>query len=327
MGLKEEIQNDKGFLHILRKEYLPTCKEMADLAFNQLATDNSYILNKNYIAKNFESVLKELLYIEHILYNEKVNEFIPQVLSLYNTNLSDEQKSKYTEMNQLLEEINQTYDTYDESKRNEHLYSIFELLTPLFDYVLYSQKQSAKSRAGNSLQNHLSKLLTILEVPHDTQSDISNEILDFLIPGEAQFKSQPTLVLNIECQTTLKERFRLNQGRGTNEHLQKFIATASGCNLITSKDHKDITLKKLKNIILKNNITLIVFSDVKQNLLQTLNDEINKIEKSMDPGKIASELSELQSLNAKFDHKVITYNELVNTNITNTLNYWKTFEN
>lgn len=88
-------------------------------------------------------------------------------------------------------------------------------------------------------------------------------IADFFLPNKDAVRTNPNKVLNIECQTTLKDRHRLTTGKSTDQHIQRYLATGTGIGLFTKKDINDFTFEKLKELIIINNIQVVVFAEVK----------------------------------------------------------------
>ena len=83
----------------------------------------------------------------------------------------------------------------------------------------------------------------------------------------------------MECQTTLKDRFRLSLGKTNdlNRQSTKFIATLSGVNLITQSDHNDITQAKIDEIH-DNDWQLICLREVAEELVSNNPDTIISFE-------------------------------------------------
>ena len=91
----------------------------------------------------------------------------------------------------------------------------------------------------------------ILNFEYERQKSLRpGEVLDLVFPSlEILLAAQQNAII-VECQTTLKDRFRLSLGKTNdlNREATKFIATLSGVNLITQSDHNDITQAKIDEI-------------------------------------------------------------------------------
>ena len=144
--------------------------------------------------------------------------------------------------------------------------------------------------------------------------------MDFVIPSLEAYSTMPDQVINIECQTTLKDRFRLTTGKSTDARIKRYLATATGCGLVTQKDVSDFSIEKVKEIIINNNVTLVVFDDVKSNIIEKIRTAYDK---AVSEDATSATAIELQNLLRLSSNKIVSYKELINRDIKSILVYWE----
>jgi hypothetical protein len=323
MGIKEEMQTNKGLISLLREGILPDTKEMANRALKKVEDEKGVKVDKLYVQENFNSLLVELLKAETEIFEEIQLRVINEVLPFYTKKYF--KRKEYPETNKLIQRLN---IIYDRTKNNEldfdvFLESVTSELSPVIDIISFSAKQSAKTRVGNSLENHLRNLFSLLETSFDYQKKVGTEgaVLDFVIPSKKHFELDPSNVINLECQTTLKDRFRLTLAKISSVGAKKYLVTATGRNLITKSDKADLTLDKIREIIDENRVTLVVFDEVKVDIINRIQAEINKLRKNPN-AKSALSMSKLERLLALSDRKICSFTELVDRDISNVLSFW-----
>ena len=328
MSIKKEVQGNNGYLKILREKCLPDTKRMAELAFELYKSQTNDELTAEYVKENTDKVLRGLFTAETTLYNEKSSEIVTRVVPYYYNLLYKENPQQYPETT---EKIKALFDVYEKAKKGKRAYpfddfivDVSDIIAPIVDYASFSQKQSAKVRVGESLQNHLSKIFEICHIPNDTQQQRieGGTYMDFIIPHKGAIDERPDQVINIECQTTLKDRFRLTTGKSTDAQIKRYLATVTGAGIVTDKDIQDITVQKLKEIIINNNVTLVVLSDVKDEILLNLSEINQKCESgeiSLEPEVSMTDMNRLVSLSAQ---KIISYKEMINRDVASLGVYW-----
>ncbi len=146
--------------------------------------------------------------------------------------------------------------------------------------------------------------------------------MDFVIPNLAAIENAPDQVINIECQTTLKDRFRLTTGKSTKSNIKRYLATTTGCGLITERDVKDFSIDKVKEIIMDNNVTLVVFKEVKKAIKDMFEKHKEDLEKMSDKVSVVS-LKDTERLIKMCDNKIISFEELIMRDIRSVLVYWE----
>lgn len=321
MALKNEIQGPKGYMKTVRDNYLGSTKEMANLALKKYEAEIGITLTKDIVLNDVDEVLLNLIISETSIYNERCEHFVPEVIPYYYTNIYKQSDAAYQETSESIDKLLEIYNkcgdtTYDQEN---FIHDIFSIVTPMLDYISFSQKQSAKTRVGECLQNHFEKILSICDIPYETQKrKVDNETkMDFIIPSVDCANKTPEHTINIECQTTLKDRFRCTTGKSTKENIKRYLATVTGCNVITDKDNRDFTIHKLKETVIDNDITLVVCKQVKEKIKKLIEDYIDK-------GKFSEiSLDAATKLINELDERIITFEQLIIHDIPNILKYWK----
>ena len=109
-------------------------------------------------------------------------------------------------------------------------------------------------------------IFKILGITCEPQQPVAGQKLDFVLPNLTQLEEKPLQTALLECQTTLKDRFRLTSGKRQALRTKKYLATATGANVITLVDDTDITKEKLAELS-AHGITLITFQKVRAGLV------------------------------------------------------------
>lgn len=257
-----ELKNQTKFLgDLLRNKIIGSPKEACKYAIDHYESMHGEISN-NDLLNNFSKVLAEVLTIQNDLFQKN----IAIVESQWNQHLEDldlEDKAKIPSYIKASEEMNEIINSSDkiEDKKSK----IIQLVSPLQSSLSFSNKQSAKSRAGAAFEEHLANFFIKLGFQFDRQKPIEGEIFDFIFPDIERFTSFPNDCLLAEAQTTLKDRFRLTQGKATNIRTNKYLLCASGCGVMTKRDTGDFTEKKLDELKSKG-VTLVVFKEAKERI-------------------------------------------------------------
>lgn len=325
MSIKDEIQGQKGYMKKVRDNYLGATKEMANAAFEKYEIESGIKLTKENILKDIDGTLKKLLIAETSIYNDRSARIIAEVIPYYYKNIFEKEDENYPDTSNYIRHMLEIYKkcckgTY---KELDFICEIFEITSPVIDHISFSQKQSAKTRVGDSLQNHLEKIFEVCEIPYETQKqkDTGGTVMDFVVPNLAAIENAPDQVINIECQTTLKDRFRLTTGKSTKTNVKRYLATTTGCGLITEKDVNDFSVDKVKEIIMDNNVTLVVFKEVKKAIRELLEKHKESLEKTPNKISIVS-LKDTEKLIKMCDNKIISFEELIKRDIQSVLVYW-----
>lgn len=327
MAIKDEIQGPKGYLKQVRNEYMPDTKKMAELAMELYKITCGVSLTPKYVKDNADEILKSLFLAETQIFEKKHNEIMSRVLPYYYKNIYGKKDASYNESSDKIKEL---IEIYNKSKDGTYtvenfIEGISEIVVPIIDTVSFSQKQSAKCRVGETLQNHLANIFDICDVEYDTQQQKveGGTIMDFVIPNIDAIEEMPDQVINIECQTTLKDRFRLTTGKSTDAKIRRYLATVTGAGIVTKRDTHDFSVDKIKEIIMDNNVTLVVFQEVKDNILLMLQETDNKIKNGKRVNSATVTADELEKLIKLANKKIISYSDLIKRDIESTKVYWK----
>ncbi|MCR5196509.1 MAG: hypothetical protein K6D38_09325 [Pseudobutyrivibrio sp.] len=326
MSIKDEIQGPSGYLKKVRDEYMPDTKKMAELAYDYYTKTCGVELTSSYVMDNADGVLKSLFLAETNIFQNKNNEIMSRVLPYYYAFIYGKKDEKYSETS---EKIDALIDIFKKCKEEKYSFDMFidgvsQITTPIIDTISFSQKQSAKCRVGETLQNHLASIFDICEVPYETQQqkDEGGTFMDFVIPSLSAIEEMPDQVINIECQTTLKDRFRLTTGKSTDAKIKRYLATVTGAGIVTKRDLNDFSVDKVKEIIMDNNVTLVVFKEVKARILIMLNDAREKMLQGKRVQNAAASFEDIERLIKLSDKKIITYSELIKRDINSAKVYW-----
>lgn len=326
MAIKDEIQGQSGYLKQVRDEYMPDTKKMAMLAFELYKRNCCFELTPNYVEDNADDILKELFLAETSIFQSKNDEIMYRVLPYYYKNIYNKHDGKYVESSKRIERLIEIFHNCKNEAYTVDMFieNISEIAVPIIDIVSFSQKQSAKCRVGETLQNHLSNIFNICDVPYDTQQQKTEggTIMDFVVPNFNAIEEMPDQVINIECQTTLKDRFRLTTGKSTDAKIKRYLATISGAGIVTKRDLHDFSVEKVKEIIIDNNVTLVVFKDVKERIVQNLKEIKCKLENGKHVANTIVTLDEIEKLIRLSDKKIISYSELIKRDIRSAKIYW-----
>ena len=228
------------------------------------------------LRENFSQILAECVQIETEIFNEIADsirrEWMSDLLGHAN---------RHTDFPNFSNIAQQAIDILSRDQPAEHnLIDVVAILQRPNDGVSFSMRQSAKTRAGAAFQNFLQHFFKILNFEYERQKSLRpGEVLDLVFPSlEILLAAQQNAII-VECQTTLKDRFRLSLGKTNdlNREATKFIATLSGVNLITRSDHNDITQAKIDEIH-DNDWQLICLRQVAEELVNNNPDTIISFE-------------------------------------------------
>lgn len=260
-GLKSEVQTQDGFLKEFKTEYMPDSTEMSDKALERYEEESGE-LTPDFVRKNFNKLLQKLIEIERELYQEYERQAVNHSPTLFIDEYYNEEGHNYTETEQLLSDLQNDYENSDDFE--EFFKSMYPKLYPLVNYISQSASQSRRTRAGKSLESHIENLLEKMGYDFDRQKEVKGATIDIVIPNMESFHNNPDYTVFLACQTTLKDRHRLSLSKlPAVNRVKSFIATATGQNLITSSDDKDLTEKKVDEISDKG-YRIIVFDEVKE---------------------------------------------------------------
>lgn len=276
--IRKEIQGD-GLLNEVRERHLPGSNQMSEQTL-KMWEDEEYKITPDSVKNNADTLLQELISREQKLYNHHQSKVYREALvyfleekygegqaALSSFGSSSEEDMDYTEYPNLQELFTEIEENYNDIDGFIPLFEkILPKLYPAMDAISVSAQQSRRKRAGSSLQNHLMNLLDRSDIRIDNVKTAGNGQVYYLAK-ENEPNDVEAIPVYISCLTTMRDRFRQSLSDPpamlSGEDRRRFIATASGTNLITASASEDVTAKKVQEVI-EEGFTLIVFETVKK---------------------------------------------------------------
>ena len=235
----------KSFNNFLRESRLPSSRKMSDRAIANYEKEHGKITSA-LLRKNFSQIIADCIQIENRMFDEIMNEIRESwgIDLLGNT----ERNRSFPVISGLIDQAIAVLNAKDAVE--EKLASVIKILQEINDGVSFGMKQSGKTRAGAAFQNYLESFFDRLDLQYDRQQAIRpGEVLDLVFPNLKLLQERHQDAIIMECQTTLKDRFRLSLGKAHEQvGTTKFIATLTGTNIITASDHLDLTDAKINEI-------------------------------------------------------------------------------
>ena len=161
-SVKDELQGN-GIIKQVRSLYLGSTDEMAILAREKYEKEAGKTITEADILANTDEILKGLIIAETEIFNERTTSLAENVIPLYYKNMYSE-TSEYTHMNELIKSLMRLFNEVRE-KHVEFEYFIEDInhqIIPVSQHIATSNSQSAKTRAGASLEHHIATLLLLL---------------------------------------------------------------------------------------------------------------------------------------------------------------------
>ena len=235
----------KSFNNFLRESRLPSSRKMSDRAIANYEKEHGKITSA-LLRKNFSQIIADCIQIENRMFDEIMNEIRESwgIDLLGNT----ERNRSFPVISGLIDQAIAVLNAKDAVE--EKLASVIKILQEINDGVSFGMKQSGKTRAGAAFQNYLESFFDRLDLQYDRQQAIRpGEVLDLVFPNLKLLQERHQDAIIMECQTTLKDRFRLSLGKAHEQvGTTKFIATLTGTNIITASDHVDLADAKINEI-------------------------------------------------------------------------------
>ena len=266
----------KSFNNFLRKSRIPSSRKMSDRAIVNYEKEHGKITSA-LLRKNFSQIIADCIRIENMMFDEIMNEIRESwgIDLLGNT----ERNNSFPVISGLADQAIAALNAKDTVE--EKLASVIKILQEVNDGVSFGMKQSGKTRAGAAFQNYLESFFDRLDFRYERQQAIRpGEILDLVFPNLKLLQERHQDAIIMECQTTLKDRFRLSLGKAHEQvGTTKFIATLTGTNIITASDHLDLTDAKI-NEIRDNHWRLVSLREVSEQknspIIISFEDFVNK---------------------------------------------------
>jgi len=235
----------RSFNNFLRESRIPSSRKMSDRAIASYEKEHGKITSA-LLRKNFSQIIADCIQIENRMFDEIMNEIRESwgIDLLGNT----ERNRSFPVISGLIDQAIAVLNAKDAVE--EKLASVIKILQEINDGVSFGMKQSGKTRAGAAFQNYLESFFDRLDFRYERQQAIRpGEVLDLVFPNLKLLQERHQDAIIMECQTTLKDRFRLSLGKAHEQvGTTKFIATLTGTNIITASDHLDLTDAKINEI-------------------------------------------------------------------------------
>lgn len=327
-GVEKELQGAQGLINVVRKKFLLTEKQMSEEAYQRYISKIGHELEMADIEKDADTILRELLFLELDFYKECTKKLLTNALPYYKKYIYGTLDDCYPSARKLVEELDAIYYDVKDGKILEELFleEISLRLNPIIHLLSFSIYQSSKSRAGAAFENHLQKLLDICAIKNKSQQQEreGKTIIDFVIPSIEEAQKNPAHSASIECQTTLKDRFRLSSGKTITTDMNCFLATPTGVGIFTKKDNKDVTVQKVSEIVYDDKMTLVVFPEVKDRIEELLRENIVLIDAGKDIGKGYLRKKDIcEVLLNQIGTKIITFTQLFKRELPAISKYWE----
>lgn len=327
-GVEKELQGTQGLVNVVREKFLLSGKQMSEEAYKRYVAKVGRELEVSDIESDADAILKELLFLELDYYKECTNELITKTLPYYRKNIYGTLDDCYPSARKLIEELDTIYCEVQDGGIVKELFleKVSSKMNPITHLISFSIYQSSKSRAGAAFENHLQKLLNICGIRNKSQQQerAGKTIINFVIPSIEEAQRNPAQSASIECQTTLKDRFRLSSGKTITTDMNCFLATPTGVGIFTKKDNKDITVQKVSEIVYDDKMTLVVFPEVQDEIKRLLCKNIEMIENGRDTGKGFLEKKDIcESLLNQIGTKIITFTQLFKKDLPIFNKYWE----
>ena len=235
----------RSFNNFLRESRIPSSRKMSDRAIASYEKEHGKITSA-LLRKNFSQIIADCIQIENRMFDEIMNEIRESwgIDLLGNT----ERNRSFPVISGLIDQAIAVLNAKDAVE--EKLASVIKILQEINDGVSFGMKQSGKTRAGAAFQNYLESFFDRLDFRYERQQAIRpGEVLDLVFPNLKLLQERHQDAIIMECQTTLKDRFRLSLGKAHEQvGTTKFIATLTGANIITASDDGDLTEAKINEI-------------------------------------------------------------------------------
>lgn len=255
-------EQEKNFFNIFRKNYFKGNSFNAKIlsSFEKY----NYKIDKEKILKDTSFILKSFITVGKNNWDIIKEEIESNFINLSQENL-DEIKEKSPDIFNIFEEAYKQ-NLSNESKIHIIHNSLHKKFSSIFSKFCFSNMQFAKNLAGKTFENHIELMLRVCGYEYEKQQSITRgQILDFIYPNINRINDSPSDCIVSECQSTLKDRFRLSLGKiPPSKPIKKYIFTGSGIGIITKSDTNDITPEKVSEIRDKG-WTIVVFDEVKKN--------------------------------------------------------------
>ena len=262
MDLKKET---KEFTLLLRAKLIGNTAEANANARDTYVKRHGEISQAN-ILENISSIISQIFIIQRETFEKAIQEIESNWIN-YVLDFSDDQH-KFSTYVDAPSKINSILDSTEGSLYKTQ--KLLGVLAPIQSPLSFSNKQAGKTRGGSALESHLEYLFNKLNMKFDTQKTPlitgGGEKFDFIFPDIERFERISNDCMLCEAQATLKDRFRLTQGKAQTVPTNKYLFTAGGAGIVRANDTvNDFTLTKLDELQSKD-VTLVVLKEVKEDI-------------------------------------------------------------
>tara|TARA_B100001123_G_C15293028_1_gene1018146 strand:+ start:1412 stop:2272 length:861 start_codon:yes stop_codon:yes gene_type:complete len=199
------------------------------------------------VRDHISQIISDCIGLEKENWDNMRNELYRDWISLL---ISDNNRANsFPTINQLVEDSVDLLNS--QSQGFEKIHEINSNLADFNSRLRISLHQSGFVRSGGSLEFHVENCFKILGMKFETQKTVDNQKLDFVFPDKKTIiDAENRGCAVMECQTTLKDRFRLSTARGNHLNLvDKYGITATGAGVVRKNDLNDFSPKKLDEYV------------------------------------------------------------------------------
>ena len=254
-------QEESSFFESLRHNFFSDSDEFIKLITDEYASSFGEITSEK-IQNNTSQILENLITLgkkkwDNIRFNIQRN-WVENSLNNIE-NISKEFPNIAIKLNNLINAIN------NNKTNNEKIITVHQSIFDITSNFETSNRQAAKHLAGFTFEAYIKFFLKKLNYKFESQKEITQgEVLDFLYPNQETVLTNPSNCIVTECQSTLKDRFRLSLGKiPVGNPIDRYILTAGGIGIITNNDFNDLTENKVAEMREKG-WKVVVFKKLKE---------------------------------------------------------------
>ncbi len=252
--LKAELLGNNGLVNRARREFIPTGRQLARQAWEQVFKDMELTVDD--VTLNFNDYLCKLMDTEYQLYLKYEEQCMTQGVS--KLVFDPEVGVDFPNVRSTIEGVLQVLRGATLSDI-EKLAEVWAKMRPLYQRVEQSFEQSRKTRAGGSAEYHLQHLMENAGYTGEFETQqILNGQVDFLFPSHQAWERDRKKCIIVSIKRSLRERYKQ-----VFEELSIAQSTVYLCVTETYEEAKrDITTSKVKRLN-GQNVYLVVRDEIK----------------------------------------------------------------
>jgi len=253
-NLKAELLGNNGLVDRARKEFIPTGRQLAQQAWDQVF--KGVELTVDNVTLNFNDYLCELVDTEYELYLDYEEQCMTQGVS--KLVLDPKVGVDFPNVRSTIESV--LHILRDATLNDiERLAEVWAKMRPLYQRVEQSFEQSRKTRAGGSAEYHLQRLMESADYADEFETQqILNGQVDFLFPSHQAWEHDREKCVIVSIKRSLRERYKQ-----VFEELSIAQSTVYLCVTETYEEaKKDITKPKVKRLN-EQDVYLVVRDQIK----------------------------------------------------------------